>query len=770
MRKTDINKMRSEYVGKEFGWLTVLDVYIDQKTRRLFFKCKCRCGNEVGKQYNKVISGHTKSCGCYRFSKEFANSLSDYWQANPHKVAAKSEKYIGWCNDNPDKVAARGNAHSEFYKEHPEVLEAQVEKRKQTFKNDPSIQEGINKKLSECWTDEKRAEFSEEKKKYYDEHPETCNKISLSLIKFYEENDDSKKNISMRNKKWREENPDSVKHQTELHRQWFDSNRQRVIEQAMNLSLISERRRVDQLHSVPDKSDSFSHLIDAVHPSLLSDLLLGKIKSGDYITTKCPVCGKYSEHIFGNIWRLYSNEFRTGSMPMCESCRYSITSSKYEQEIYEYISTFYAGEVIQNNRSILNGKELDLYYPEKKIAIEFNGDYWHNEDHKPANYHYGKFKECYDLGIILVSIFENDWINSKELILSYIKDLFSGVANSLSYMGNDININYPPPNLDLSAYSIRQDFYTSKDKKIHTCGTAVSITNSLSFLIDIAVENSLEYFINDRGDLEIKDKNICFHLANMLNGDIDAYERWVHYHTCGKRCVFVYPPYLNDINKVNVYKNILVYHCGFAKRIYARNTVVKTYPAVHMKRFFNENNIEGYRNAKTAYVLEDKHTGEPYMCYLIGHSYFGKGNYDCEIARGACKLGYQVVGGASKLWKHIINDNPNVNSIVYYCDRREYDQRSISHLMDSATMNDVGKVYTFKGAASFMNYWISDAYIDGKLWHRAGEYRNREPNKHKHVVDSINNGSMIVINNPGSFTNIFVRKGYHLDGMRVVKD
>lgn len=294
--------------------------------------------------------------------------------------------------------------------------------------------------------------------------------------------------------------------------------------------------------------------------------------------------------------------------------------------------------------------------------------------------------------------------------------------------------------------------------------------DDLKFLKELADEYNLSYFINEKGDLEIIGKNICFHLADMLSGERDAYDRWKSYHDVCVRCVFVYPPDLNNPNRVNVYKNILLYHCGFAKHIYARNTVVKVYPAKNMKRFFEENNIAGYRNSKTAYVLEDKITGEPYMCYLIGHSYFGKGNYDCEIARGACKLGYQIVGGASKLWKHIIQNNPDIKSIVYYCDRRQYDQRSISHLMDSDAMKGLGRVYMLKGGESFVNYWINDTFFNNKLWHHAGEYKNREPMRHKAVMEAIHNGDCISVYNPGSFVNVFVRAGYHLEGLKVVKD
>ena len=47
-----------------------------------------------------------------------------------------------------------------------------------------------------------------------------------------------------------------------------------------------------------------------------------------------------------------------------------------EQEVYDYVKGLYNGEIIRNNRSILsNNKELDIYIPEKQLAIEVNGCY-----------------------------------------------------------------------------------------------------------------------------------------------------------------------------------------------------------------------------------------------------------------------------------------------------------------------------------------------------------------------------------------------------------
>lgn len=291
----------------------------------------------------------------------------------------------------------------------------------------------------------------------------------------------------------------------------------------------------------------------------------------------------------------------------------------------------------------------------------------------------------------------------------------------------------------------------------------------LTFLKEVAEENGLKYFTNEKGDMQIEGHNICFHLADLMSGEKDAVQRWQYFYDKNIRCVFVYPPYLENSNRVNVYKNIMLYHCGIRKKIFARNTVCKEYPAKQFKWFFEENNIEGYRNANKVYVLEDKKTGEPYMMYSIGHSYFGKGNYSCEIARGACRLGYQVVGGASKLWKHILEMNPEVNSIVYYVDRREYDGRSIGQLMESEA--STGKVYQLKGCSSFMNYWIRDVNgDDGKPWHKAGEYKNREASRNSEVTAAYRRGDVIQVHNPGSYTNVYVKEGYHLEGMKVVKD
>lgn len=87
--------------------------------------------------------------------------------------------------------------------------------------------------------------------------------------------------------------------------------------------------------------------------------------------------------------------------------------SKYEKEIYEILKK-HNNNIIVHDRTILGGQELDLYLPDAKIAIEFNGDYWHNVDMLGEKYHQNKAIECEKLGIRLISIFEHEWISEEK--------------------------------------------------------------------------------------------------------------------------------------------------------------------------------------------------------------------------------------------------------------------------------------------------------------------------------------------------------------------
>ena len=60
--------------------------------------------------------------------------------------------------------------------------------------------------------------------------------------------------------------------------------------------------------------------------------------------------------------------------------------STLEHEFNEFIKTIYSEDIEFNNRTILSGLELDVFFPKLNLAIEFNGTYYHSDLFKNKNY------------------------------------------------------------------------------------------------------------------------------------------------------------------------------------------------------------------------------------------------------------------------------------------------------------------------------------------------------------------------------------------------
>lgn len=99
-----------------------------------------------------------------------------------------------------------------------------------------------------------------------------------------------------------------------------------------------------------------------------------------------------------------------------------IKHSSDELEIIKYINDL--GVECKSNRKILHGKEIDIYVPSMKIGFEYNGLIWHTEKYgKDKNYHLNKTIECNKEGVKLYHIFEDEYHNSKDIVLAKIKHI-----------------------------------------------------------------------------------------------------------------------------------------------------------------------------------------------------------------------------------------------------------------------------------------------------------------------------------------------------------
>lgn len=104
----------------------------------------------------------------------------------------------------------------------------------------------------------------------------------------------------------------------------------------------------------------------------------------------------------------------------CPSCAiYGV--SKPERELGDFIESL--GLDIQRNvRGILdNRKEVDVWVPSKRVAIEFHGLYWHSEMFVGRNKHKEKYDLAKEQGIRLLQVWEDDWEHKKPIVKKHIE-------------------------------------------------------------------------------------------------------------------------------------------------------------------------------------------------------------------------------------------------------------------------------------------------------------------------------------------------------------
>ena len=117
-------------------------------------------------------------------------------------------------------------------------------------------------------------------------------------------------------------------------------------------------------------------------------------------------------------------------------------TSYFENDILDFVKSIYDGEVLNNIRKIIYPKELDIYIPQKKVAIECDGLYWHSDKMKPNNYHLDKTITCEEKGIRLLHIFEDEWNFKKEICKSIIAEslgIYKNIINSQECVVKEIS-------------------------------------------------------------------------------------------------------------------------------------------------------------------------------------------------------------------------------------------------------------------------------------------------------------------------------------------
>jgi hypothetical protein len=179
--------------------------------------------------------------------------------------------------------------------------------------------------------------------------------------------------------------------------------------------------------------------IRTINPSIDNNF-----KKSYYYELVCP-----NGHTFNIIKGLVYSRKRD-NIEICNQCNTSIGSNG-EQQLYDYISSIYDGNISRSNRKLIAPYEIDIVLTDLRICIEFNGDYWHSVSvNNDKFYHLNKMIMCRERGYDLLQIRESDWNINKEEIK---RKLFNKINNI--YDKNDLNINGEYLIFDLSWYDSR---------------------------------------------------------------------------------------------------------------------------------------------------------------------------------------------------------------------------------------------------------------------------------------------------------------------------
>ncbi len=170
-----------------------------------------------------------------------------------------------------------------------------------------------------------------------------------------------------------------------------------------------------------------------------------------------------------------------------------------------------------------------------------------------------------------------------------------------------------------------------------------------------------------RLDVYVKDLHIGFEYNGLYWHSSEFKAKYYHKNKQldhGKNGIKIINIWEDDwLYRQDIIKSIILGYLGKHDRIYARKCEIVNISKISKEKeklFFIENHIQGYFPSDICYGLK-------YEKEIILMMSFKKKSDIWEIMRLCSKLNSQVIGGASRLFKHFIKNN-NPEKIITYCD------------------------------------------------------------------------------------------------------
>ena len=325
-------------------------------------------------------------CGCGQYTNFTRGKFSDYIN--------------GHCPMTSESLKKRFETNLKKYGYiTPSKNKKVIEKSKKTSikrygVNNPSKSEEVKNKIKQTNLERYNVEYTWQSE-------EVKNKIKQTNLKRY----------NVENPLQSEEVKNKIK-QTNIKKYGVEYPSQSIV--------IKEKIKLNLLKTFYDRLKCSIILNEKIIPLFTVDEYTG-VKLNQRYKFQCKECNN-----------VFYDRLDDGHIPICRSCN-PVNYQKTQNKILEYIKSMYHEEILVNVRTIISPLELDIYIPEKKLAIEFNGLYWHSElNGKDKKYHLNKTIQCENKNIHLIHIFEDEWLNKQDIVKRRLKHIL-GKSDKVIY-------------------------------------------------------------------------------------------------------------------------------------------------------------------------------------------------------------------------------------------------------------------------------------------------------------------------------------------------
>lgn len=258
-----------------------------------------------------------------------------------------------------------------------------------------------------------------------------------------------------------------------------------------------------------------------------------------YYEWKCLKCNTVFEYCISN-----------GRIPRCPTC-YPVTQSSLSEHTIIEMCKKHFDVVYERSRNLIPPYEVDVFIPELRLGIEFNGLYWHSElgGNKDREYHQNKLLLALQNNIQLIQIFEDEFRDKQDIVESIILNKFGKNQTRIFARKCQIYSVYPDDAKQFYFDNHMQGFINGQHLGLYYNNEIVSLITFGSPRFEINHETEIYRFCNKINTSVIGSlSKLIKALVSVTNTKsivtyADArYGLGLGYHTCGFKFINTSPP------------------------------------------------------------------------------------------------------------------------------------------------------------------------------------------------------------------------------------